>query len=251
MSGFSPERVGTHLIVDAQRAGMSALSGVTVHDLAISVEDVLVVADLHVGRGAASNVELPVGEGEDMVERFEALCAELDPEEVVVAGDLLHSFETVPGPVRGTLAGLNEAARSVGARVVVTPGNHDTLLDAVWSGPVEEEYRLGETVVCHGHVEPERDADRYIVGHDHPTIEIEGSRRPCVLAGEGIYRGADLVVLPSFNKLVRGVRINEMSAGDFMSPLVTDADALTPVVRDSEAGETLEFPRLGQFRHRL
>ncbi|MXR52490.1 metallophosphoesterase [Halovenus sp. WSH3] len=230
---------------------MGALSGVTVHDLAISVGDTLVVADLHVGRGAASNVELPVGEGEEMVERFESLCADLDPEEVVVAGDLLHSFETVPGPVRDTLSGLRRAARDVGARIVVTPGNHDTLLDAVWSGPVEEEYRLGDTVVCHGHVEPEAEADRYIVGHDHPTIDIEGRRRACVLAGEEIYRGADLVMLPSFNKLVRGVRINDMSAADFMSPLVTDADALAPVVRDADAGETLTFPTLGAFRHRL
>lgn len=230
---------------------MSALSGVTVRDLGIYVDGVLVVSDLHVGRGAASNVELPVGEGEEMVERFDALCAEFNPEEVVIAGDLLHSFDSVPGPVSTTLAGLTEAARSVGARIIVTPGNHDTLLDAVWSGPTEQEYRIGETVVCHGHVEPERDAERYIIGHDHPTIEIEGARRPCFLSGEDVYRGADLIMLPSFNRLVRGVRINEMSAADFMSPFVTDADALAPTVRDSDAGETLSFPMLGEFRHRL
>lgn len=230
---------------------MSALSGITIQDLGIYVDDVLVVSDLHVGRGAASNVELPVGEGADMVERFEQLCQSVDPEEIVIAGDLLHSFETVPGPVEETLSGLKSAAQEVGARIVVTPGNHDTLLDAVWSGPTSAEYRLGETVICHGHVEPEATADRYIIGHDHPTIEIEGQRRPCWLAGENVYRGADLLVLPSFNKLVRGVRINEMSASNFMSPLITDADALAPLVRDEDAGETLEFPVLGQFRHRL
>jgi hypothetical protein len=42
-----------------------------------------------------------------------------------------------------------------------------------------------------------------------------------------------------------------MSAGDFMSPLVTDADALAPTIRDSDAEQTLEFPPLGEFRHRL
>ena len=230
---------------------MAPLSGVTVCDLGIYVDGVLVVADLHVGRGAASNVELPVGEGEEMVERFDQLCSAFEPREIVIAGDLLHSFESVPGPVRDTLAGLNRAARGVGARIVVTPGNHDTLLNAVWSGPTEEEYRLDETIICHGHVEPAGDAARYIIGHDHPTIDIEGSRRPCFLSGEAVYRGADLVMLPSFNRLVRGVRINEMSAGDFMSPLVTDADALAPAVRDGDAGETLAFPPLGKFRHRL
>ncbi|WP_436900882.1 metallophosphoesterase [Halovenus halobia] len=230
---------------------MSALSGISVRDLAVTLEDVLVVADLHVGRGAASNVELPVGDGDQMVERFADLCVACEPSEVVIAGDLLHSFQTVPGPVRNTLGGLKQAARDVGARIVVTPGNHDTMLDTVWAGPVEAEYSHGETVVCHGHVEPERDAERYIIGHDHPTIEIEGQRRPCVLAGEDVYNGADVIMLPSFNDFVRGVRVNDMRASEFMSPLVTDADAFAPIVRDRDARETLEFPPLGAFRHRL
>lgn len=230
---------------------MSALSEITVQELAIMLDDVLVVADLHVGRGAASNVELPVGDGDQMVERLADLCTDCEPSEVVIAGDLLHSFQTIPGPVRDTLRGLKQAARDVGARVVVTPGNHDTMLDAVWSGPTEAEYRLGETVICHGHVEPESEAERYIIGHDHPTIEIEGQRRPCVLAGEGVYNGADVIMLPSFNDFVRGVCINDMRAGEFMSPLVTDTDAFAPIVRDCDARETLEFPPLGAFRHRL
>lgn len=230
---------------------MTALSGVSVRDRAVFLDGVLVVADLHVGRTAASNVELPLGGGADMVERFGDLCAHFDPETVVVAGDLLHSFETVPGAVGETVRGLEAAAREVDAEIVVTPGNHDTLLDAVWSGPVEPEVSHGETVVCHGHVEPEADAARYIVGHDHPTIEIEGQRRPCLLAGDGQYRGRDLLVLPAFNRVVPGVSINGMTTADFMSPLVCDADALRPVVRDEEADETLRFPPLGEFRHRL
>jgi putative SbcD/Mre11-related phosphoesterase len=230
---------------------MDALADLGLRDRAAMIGDVLVLADLHVGRGAASNVELPVGEGEEMVERFEALCGRFDPEEVVVAGDLLHSFDAVPMLVEGTLAGLRAAARDAGARIVVTPGNHDTMLDAVWNGPTTPEYRVDDTVVCHGHVEPGADADRYILGHDHPTITIEGQRHPCYLAGEGVYDGADLVILPAFNRLLAGVEVNSMCATEFMSPLVQDADALAPAVRDEDADETLNFPALGEFRHRL
>jgi len=230
---------------------MDALTGITLRDRAALVDDVLVLADLHVGRGESSAVDFPVGDGSDMVERFGALVDALEPREVVVAGDLLHSFRTVPATVRQTVDGLRDAARDAGARMVVTPGNHDTMLDSVWPGPTPAEYRLDGTVVCHGHVEPEADAaDRYVVGHDHPTISIEGRRRPCYLAGDAVYRGADLLVVPSFNRLVRGVEVNGMSAGDFMSPLVRDADALAPLVRDG-TGETLRFPPLGEFRHRL
>jgi len=232
---------------------MEALADVTFRDRALLFDDVLVLADLHVGRGVASNVELPVGDGSDMVERFEALLDLWDPTEVVVAGDLLHSFDTVPRLVDETVDGLRAAARDAGVRIVVTPGNHDTMLDTLWSGPTTPEYHVEgtETVVCHGHVDPESDAGRYVVGHDHPTITIEGQRRPCLLAGEGVYRGADLLLLPAFNRLVPGVSINAMRASDFISPLVRDADALAPVVWDENADETLAFPPLGEFRHRL
>ena len=43
---------------------MEALADVTFRDRALLFDDVLVLADLHVGRGVASNVELPVGDGD-------------------------------------------------------------------------------------------------------------------------------------------------------------------------------------------
>jgi len=218
---------------------------------ALLVGDVLVVADCHVGRGTGGELEFPVGSGTDMVERFRDLVDRHDPEAVVIAGDLLHSFQTVPRTVEDTVSGLKTACREAGSRLVVTPGNHDTMLDSVWDGPTDGEYRVGETLVLHGHEAPEGEADRYVVGHDHPTIEIEGQRRPCYLVGEGQYRGSDVVMLPSFNKLNAGVRVNTMSAGDFQSPLVTDADRLAPVVWDEGARESREFPPLGEFRRML
>jgi metallophosphoesterase superfamily enzyme len=99
-----------------------------------------------------------------------------------------------------------------------------------------------------------------VIGHVHPTIGIEGDRRPCFLRGEGTYRGADLLVLPAFTRLAPGVAVNDMRTGAFDSPLVTDADRLAPVVVDpgggddgvdageGSAGEPLRFPPLGEFR---
>jgi hypothetical protein len=220
-------------------------------DRALLVGDTLVLADLHVGRGPASNVDLPVGDSSDMLDRLDVLVARHDPAAVVVAGDLLHAFEMVPRTVEAAVADLAKRVREAGATLTVVPGNHDAMLDSVWSGPTEPEHRVGDTVICHGHEEPETAADRYVIGHDHPTITIEGQRRPCYLVGEGVYRGADLVVIPAFNRLLRGVEINDMTAADFMSPLVTDADALAPVVWDEDGREALSFPPLGTFRHRL
>lgn len=213
-------------------------------------EDVLILADLHLGKDETSNVDLRLGEHEDITDRFATLVDEFGPGGIVVAGDLLHSFASLPRGVMETVADLRTTADDADARMVVTPGNHDSMLEEVWNGPVADEHRVGDGLVVHGHEPPEADADWYAFGHDHPTIEIEGQRRPCFLRGDGTYRGADVLQLPSFTRLARGVRVNRMRAGEFQSPLVTNADALCPIVRDA-ADETLRFPPLGQFRRML
>jgi hypothetical protein len=230
---------------------MPAPATITYDDRALVLDGTLVVADLHVGRGTGGSLELPVGSNTEMVDRFTSLVERHDPDEVVVAGDLLHSFQTVPRTVDDTVAGLRGACRDAGAHLVVVPGNHDTMLDQVWDGPTESSFRIGETLVCHGHEEPGVEADRYVVGHDHPTIVIEGQRRPCYLIGSEQYRGSEVVMLPSFNALNAGVVVNEMRASEFQSPLVTDTDGVEPVVWDEGRRETLSFPPLGEFRRML
>jgi putative SbcD/Mre11-related phosphoesterase len=223
----------------------------TYDDRALVLGETLVVADLHLGRGTGGNLELPIGSGTDVLDRIERLVDRHDPSTVVVAGDLLHSFQTVPRTVEDTVTGLKQLCRDAGARLLVTPGNHDTMLDAVWNGPAPTEHRIDDIVVCHGHELPESDADHYVVGHDHPTIDIEGQRQPCYLRGDGQYGGATVTMLPSFNKLNAGVEVNQMRAGDFQSPLLTDADRLEPIVWDEHSRDTLSFPPLGEFREML
>jgi putative SbcD/Mre11-related phosphoesterase len=225
----------------------------TFRDRALYVpgEDALVLTDLHLGRDETSNVELRLGEHEDIVDRFGALVDKFAPREVVFGGDLLHSFGSLPRGVMETVSELRAILDDADANAVVTPGNHDSMLGQIWKGPTEDEHRLGDGLVLHGHEPPDATAEWYVVGHDHPTISIEGQRRPCYLWGEGTYRGADVLMLPSFTRLAAGVEVNGMRAADFQSPLVTNADAFRPVVRDEDADETLRFPPLGQFRRLL
>jgi putative SbcD/Mre11-related phosphoesterase len=215
--------------------------------------DALVVADLHVGRDAASNVHARLGEHGDLTERFDALLAYYDPAEAVIAGDLLHSFDSLPTGTAETVHELREIAADADCRVVVTPGNHDSMLDELWDGTTADEYCLSGTdiVVTHGHEAPDADADLYVVGHDHPTIDIEGQRHPCYLHAPDHYEGADVLMLPSFSRVPAGELINDMSAGDFQSPLIRRANAFRPLVRDEAADETHEFPPLGEFRRML
>lgn len=218
--------------------------------------DALVVADVHVGRDEASAVEFPLGERRDLRDRLADHLDACSPETVVFAGDVLHQFGSATARARDGVADLTAACREAGARPVFVRGNHDTALDSVFDGTVHDEYVLGETadarvVVCHGHVLPDEEAALYVVGHDHPAITIEGTRRPCFLYGEGAFRGADVLVLPAFNRLAPGVVVNGLRTRDVQSPLVNDVDAFRPVVYDEGAGEALTFPPLGEFRRML
>ena len=216
--------------------------------------EVLVVADLHVGRDEESSVRFPLGERSDLLERLDDLLGYFSPETVVVAGDVLHSFEGATDRVEGTLEELELFCRAHGAAFHLLEGNHDAHLADVWDAPVESSFRAGDVHVCHGHELPtpsERgENDRYVVGHDHPTVSVEGVRHPCYLHGPG-WEGCELLMLPAFNRLAPGVEVNDMSTADFDSPFVTDADALSPLVYDEDSQELLTFPPLGEFRGML
>ncbi|MCL9813949.1 metallophosphoesterase [Natranaeroarchaeum aerophilus] len=213
--------------------------------------DALVLADLHIGRDAASNVELPLGERGDLTERLGQLLDGFEPETVVFAGDILHAFDSVPLQAERTLSTLIETVENTGTRPVLVAGNHDRMLGTVWDGDTVEEHLLDDdrTVVLHGHEPPTVDADRYVIGHDHPAIEIEGQRRPCHLFGEGVYEGSDVFVLPAFNRLAPGILLNRTR--QLGSPLIDDPDEFRPIVRDADAGETYRFPPLSEFRQLL
>ncbi|WP_246999133.1 metallophosphoesterase [Halosolutus gelatinilyticus] len=236
-------------------AGVEVDVPFTLYDRAafLPAADALVLADLHLGRGAASNVDAPLGDGTDAVDRLDRLLAETSPDTVVIAGDLLHSFSTLPRGVEDDLLDLGATVDRAGASLVVTPGNHDTMLESAFDGTSIDEYRLadGETVVCHGHERPAADADRYVIGHDHPALSVDGRKLPCFLYGPGEYDGADVLVVPAFTRLAPGSTVNGMRGRDFQTPLVADADAFYPAIRGGSFEEALWFPPLGECRRLL
>ncbi|PCR89506.1 metallophosphoesterase [Natrinema ejinorense] len=219
----------------------------------VPAAETLVLADTHLGKAAASRVDVPLDDGTDTLERLEGLLADTEPATVVIAGDLLHSFSRIPRGVERDVDRLVDAVDGAGADLLVTPGNHDTMLETVFDGETTAEYALsdGETVVCHGHAQPEAAADRYIVGHDHPAISIDGRKRPCFLYGPATDDGTDVLLLPAFTSLAAGSTVNGKDGSDFQTPLVRNADAFHPAVRDDSSGEVLWFPPLGACRRLL
>ncbi len=212
--------------------------------------DVLVVADLHLGRARSANIDFPVGETGRMMDRLVTLLERYEPAEVVFAGDVLHAFSYVPDGVEAAIGELRDTVLAAGAAPVVVSGNHDTMLES-FTDPVED-YSIGEgMIICHGHEEPSTSGTQYIIGHEHPAIDIAGRRRPCFLVGRGVYNEADVIVLPAFNQLAVGTEINGMTGEDTASPLLAELESFRPIVCDSSSEETLAFPPLADLREYL
>ncbi|MFB6081876.1 MAG: metallophosphoesterase [Halanaeroarchaeum sp.] len=240
------------MLVYATAASLGTMGSYVLADRAVVLpeRETLVLADLHLGRDATSEVELPLGERDDLRDRLAALLERFEPETVVLAGDVLHSFETVPERVPATIDALRSTVTDAGATVRVVAGNHDTMLASLVDSPVQGRHRIDdETVVVHGHELPDVDADRYVIGHEHPAIRIEGARHPCALDCSEQVGGASVFVLPSFTRLAKGTVVNRMTAADSMSPLLTDLDACRPIVSTDDG--PLRFPPLGEFRDLL
>jgi len=211
--------------------------------------DTVVVADLHLGRADASRVEAPIDAIESIRRRVRALLDQFDPETIVFAGDLLHSFDRLPTVAVDAIEELWADCTDAGVEPVAIAGNHDSRLAECWPGDVADAVALEDgTVICHGHTTPEKHGDRYVVGHVHPAITIEGVKRPCYLFGEDAYRGGELLVLPAFTTLAGGVDLAGRRASDLPSPLVSSLGALQPVVWDDDRDDALWFPPLAQLQ---
>lgn len=230
------------------------MDGIAFRDRAVYLDatETLVCSDLHLGRQATSRVAAPLGESTDIVGRLAALIEQFGPRRVVFAGDILHSVSSLPSGVDRTVESLYETCLDGGSKPVAIEGNHDPLLAAVWPESVKQSVTLADgTVICHGHEEPDCRGNRYLIGHDHPAISIEGKRHPCLCVDPTGYHGTELLVLPAFTRLAGGVKLNRLRADALQSPLVDSVDSLQPYVWDAEADKTLQFPPLGEFRRLL
>lgn len=191
----------------------------------------LAVADLHLGYAwthRASGNLLPVGAPEDTVDRLKQLIADYAPEELILAGDIVHGFAPT-GPVREELRRLvKETGTQTRLRLIA--GNHDGWLpefldEAGCNHPVETEIAAGRHLFLHGHAADDRQANarlqaarqrhgRVIFGHEHPAMVLSGgvatsARCPCFLISD------DAVVLPAFSAWSSGT---DVRGGVFLSP---------------------------------
>lgn len=224
-------------------------------DLALYLkkQKTLVLGDIHLGYEehlARGGVLVPRTQFKQTIERLEKILAQVNPEVIVLNGDVKHEFGSVnPQEWREVLKLIDYLKRKC-KKIVVIKGNHDTILGPIAKKrDIEEvkEYRTGNTLVIHGDYEPEKTAETIIMGHEHPAItlrdEAKAEKYKCYLKGK--YKGKTLIVMPSFLTLTSGTDITREK---LISPLLKKGvEDFECYVVDDETREVLRFGRVGNI----
>ena len=152
----------------------------------------LIVADPHFGKGHVfrkSGIPIPGGTTAADIGRLASLLKRLEPDELLVLGDLMHGrigvsqkFNTIVDKWRRRWSGVH---------FTLVTGNHDRS-----AGPPPAAFRLDRHIARHiagpfvfSH-KPETNTTCYtIAGHVHPAVSVSGRGRqseilPCFCFGE-------------------------------------------------------------------
>lgn len=221
--------------------------------------DVAAVADIHIGFEAALQAEgfaMPLDEDKMLLQRFKDVIRRFNPGILVLDGDVLHEFGRVRKNAQKSFDRIMLALLASVDEVVAITGSHDRMIDTALQSidgiRLEQSYFSGGVLFTHGDTIPERAKDKdvkmIVIGHDHPTLDVEMKKEPCFLYGKKAWHGKDVLVLPAFNPLCAGTSINYLDSADFLSKFIREGDigSYRPIM--VVEGEVLEFPPLKEFR---
>lgn len=177
--------------------------------------DTLIVADLHLGKGAAfrnrGQAPIPSGSTQATLRKLTGLVTLSGARKILVLGDLWHAREGCDEETLQSLGGFLSSHPDL--EMVLIEGNHDRR-----SGCPEEELgvvrletlNIGPFEFMH---EPRRGKSGYaMAGHVHPAVRLLGGARvshrfPCLWASE------QCAILPAFGEFT-GCQVINPGVGD-------------------------------------
>jgi putative SbcD/Mre11-related phosphoesterase len=241
--------------------GISLVEGLPV--LVVEEANTIIVADVHLGYEdamARAGVFLPRIQLRSALRVLsEALDAVPWRARVVVDGDLKHVFEKLTRQEKAEIARLARWL-STDSRVreaIVVRGNHDTFIAPVLENLgielVEDCLEVAEGLAAaHGHKMPGCDFEVVVIGHEHPSIQVDvgGARvKLPVMLDVPLEDGGRAIVLPALGAYQTGRSIT-LDRSEYMSPIIRDKGVIDYAdvwVVDREAGTM----RLGELRYVL
>jgi putative SbcD/Mre11-related phosphoesterase len=231
---------------------------------ALMVDDILVVADLHIGLEEElreKGIRVP-SRAEAMGRKLIELADRRGASRLVILGDVKHLVPKMASRERRDVYVFFRDLAPRFREMYIAQGNHDGMLKNIVPRSVRFKpaygFRIEDVGFCHGHAWPYKkvmEGSVLVMGHNHPAAAFRdalGSRQivPCWMRVPFARKHKrypklprEAIVVPSFNELCGGMPVNDVRAR-FIGPLF-DED----LVRVEDASvHLLDGTNLGRLR---
>jgi len=219
----------------------------------LTEENVLVVADMHLGVEAAleyQGLSIPRVQTKKIADYMTKLIKTVSPSMVIVAGDLKHNFS------RNLVQEWQDIERFVKglsgkSSLEVIKGNHDNYLGLIlrdYRIPLKSEVTVSGVRVLHGH-SGRLDGQMTIMGHIHPSMRLRDGIGASLKDRCFLYdKARRVLVLPALSLVAYGVDVVSQLSSDKMSPLLSCAGLadFVPIIFSEK--RPLRFPKVGELR---
>ncbi len=160
----------------------------------------LVLSDLHLGKSAsfrARGLGLPEGTTKDDLEKMSSLIDEFDPQELLIAGDLIHSFDSLSPSITKMFQEWLDSHPKL--RVKLTLGNHDKRTPFEFQD-LEILTKTSANGIVIAHDPSDLPQFQYgISGHLHPSILLRDRWNGPLKCKGFLIRNGYHLILPSFS----------------------------------------------------
>lgn len=216
--------------------------------------NVLVVADMHLGVEASlenEGLSVPRVQTKKILQYLEDIIRRVQPNTLVVAGDLKHNFNrNLTQEWQEVTKFVEQLAGHVHLETI--KGNHDNFLNLILRErgvpPIRKELTVGGVQIVHGHVLVERKGP-IVMGHIHPSLRLRDSvgasiKDHCYLWDPD----KRILVLPALSILAAGVDVVSGQGADTISPYFVDRglERCHPIIFSKD--KPLRFPSVGDLR---
>lgn len=195
---------------------LNQIYGAEIMDLALIVDNYLVISDLHLGYEQSLNAEgimVPKFQYPLIKARMEEIIERSNCQRIIVNGDLKHEFGRISRQEWKEALNFLEFLEEHFEEIVLIKGNHDNFTRFIAKKTdleVHETFSLGSFRIMHGHKIPSGltsgEGETIIIGHEHPSIGLRSGERlekiKCFLKTK--YNKFNLIVMPSFNFVTEG-----------------------------------------------
>jgi hypothetical protein len=206
---------------------------------ALRIDDLLVVADLHIGLEeelSERGVRIP-SRAAVMGRRLVDLAERSGSKSLVILGDVKHLVPKMASRERRDVYVFFRDLSETFETITIAQGNHDGVLRSIVPHSVRFRapygFRVDDVGFCHGHAWPSKnvmETRTLVMGHNHPAVGFRdalGRReiQPCWMRAPFVKRTKryrklprEAVIVPAFNELCGGMPVNDLRAR-FLGPL--------------------------------